>query len=531
MTKIVVIGLDGADWETIRSWAEEGWLPNMKKLMEGSSHGPLESTIPAVTSTAWTSMLSGKRPEKHGILGFTKVERTDSGWNLSVYTSKDKRSPELWDYVDGVIAVNVPFSYPTREVNGILVSGMGTPSIHSQFTYPPEFRDELLRVVPNYELDIDLADYRGKGRLLIDKIYELTEKRIKLLRYLLNKENWRLLFYIFTETDRIQHAFWGRNEVKLYWKYLDDFMGELVEIISTKAEKNGEDIYLILVSDHGFSKLRGKIDVNCLFRKMRILKEIRGVMGDSLKSFLEGIFHNLLILIAFIYLKLPEKLKDLLSPLAFRVMRSKHGGAIILKHYDYTNSPAFCVNESSCGYVFLNPSLTSDERNSLLSRIRAELEKAFRGKGGEGPLIRILDGRDVYEDPSPGVMLPDLILVPREGYVIASTTTPSCLIEIESDAMTRGVHRLQGMFLIHGPEIRSNHIIEGAKIYDVLPTILHILGIPVPRDVDGRVLKEVFKSNSTLSRREIVYGDSPTRMREEVTIREIIRRLRETGRI
>ncbi|MCS7102910.1 MAG: alkaline phosphatase family protein [Candidatus Korarchaeum sp.] len=304
---------------------------------------------------------------------------------------------------------------------------------------------------------------------------------------------------MFIETDRIQHVFWGKKELKLYWKYLDDFIGELTQIISLKAEKGGEDIYLILVSDHGFCKLNGKIDVNCLLNKAGILRKVHESTVRGLGSFLRRILYGLLIILASIYSGLPKGIKEILSPLAFKLLKSKYGSVIILKHYDYINSLAFCVNEASCGHLLLNPLLTGDERRSVLSKIRTILE-SLKDEGTGEPLVRVLDGKEVYEDPSPGVVLPDLVVIPREGYLIASTTSPSCLIKIESDMMTRGVHGPHGIFLIRGPEIKSNYRVKNAKIYDILPTILHILGIPIPRDIDGRILREVFES-SILSQR------------------------------
>lgn len=67
-------------------------------------------------------------------------------------------------------------------------------------------------------------------------------------------------------------------------------------------------------------------------------------------------------------------------------------------------------------------------------------------------------------------------------------------------------HSLSGIFLAYGPGIKKGNKINGSKIYDIAPTILHILGIPIPRDMDGEVLKEIFESDSELANRQIIYS-------------------------
>ena len=129
--KVMVIGLDGATWDLLEPWARNNKLPALKELMEKGCYGPLESTIPHVTPPAWTSMTTGKNPAKHGVFDFIGIKRKKDGWNLSLYTSRSKRSREIWDYLNGKsIVVNVPLTYPPREINGIMVTGMYTPDIH-----------------------------------------------------------------------------------------------------------------------------------------------------------------------------------------------------------------------------------------------------------------------------------------------------------------------------------------------------------------------------------------------------------------
>jgi predicted AlkP superfamily phosphohydrolase/phosphomutase len=59
-----------------------------------------------------------------------------------------------------------------------------------------------------------------------------------------------------------------------------------------------------------------------------------------------------------------------------------------------------------------------------------------------------------------------------------------------------GHHRDDGIFLAHGPNIRAGATVAGARILDLAPTLLHLLGLPVPDDMDGRVLEDILTEAS-----------------------------------
>ena len=68
--------------------------------------------------------------------------------------AKSKKSKEIWDYIDGnSIVINLPLSYPPKKINGIMVSGMYTPSKTSNFCYPSEFQAELTKKFPKYSTE------------------------------------------------------------------------------------------------------------------------------------------------------------------------------------------------------------------------------------------------------------------------------------------------------------------------------------------------------------------------------------------
>ncbi|MCA9397840.1 alkaline phosphatase family protein, partial [candidate division WWE3 bacterium] len=109
-SKVFVLGLDGCRLEFIN----RPELPNFQKIIQGGAAGTLFSR-PALTPAAWTSMVTGKNPGKHGIFDFRVGN--------DLLFSTNKKAKELWDYVPSVV-INVPMTFPVKPIDGVMVSGM-----------------------------------------------------------------------------------------------------------------------------------------------------------------------------------------------------------------------------------------------------------------------------------------------------------------------------------------------------------------------------------------------------------------------
>ena len=71
--RLLVIGLDGADWTYIDPLIARGELPNIQHLVEKGVRGPLATIRPTRSPALWTTMVTGKRPKDHGILGHAVI--------------------------------------------------------------------------------------------------------------------------------------------------------------------------------------------------------------------------------------------------------------------------------------------------------------------------------------------------------------------------------------------------------------------------------------------------------------------------
>ena len=271
MNNFAIIGLDCADPKLM---FEEFWedLPNIRKLAEGGSYGPLQSTIPPITVPAWMSMMTGKDPGTLGFYGFRN--RKDYSYD-SVFFANSRllKHEPVWDTLGKKgyksIVLGVPLTYPPKPINGYLVTSFLTPSIESNYTYPKELKEEIKSWVGKYMLDVENFRTEDKQRIL-DEVYEMTEKRFEVAKHLVTEKEWNFFMMVEMGPDRLHHAFWAyhdpthfkhdptspfRTAIKDYYIYLDKKIGELVQYFP-------EGTTVMLVSDHGIQKMEGGIAIN-----------------------------------------------------------------------------------------------------------------------------------------------------------------------------------------------------------------------------------------------------------------------------
>jgi len=122
---------------------------------------------------------------------------------------------------------------------------------------------------------------------------------------------------------------------------------------------------------------------------------------------------------------------------------------------------------------------------------------------------------------------PDLIVQESGGYGMVKGGR-RILMKRPRNHPKSGDHRLTGVLLVNGPNIKRGSTIGEACVYNIAPTILHLLGLPVPTDMDGRVLGEVFQPGSEVAQRAVVYSSEA--QREKGRIKGKLAVLRSSGR-
>jgi len=256
MKKVILIGIDGATPYLIEKWIRDGKLPNFQKIQGSGVWGRLKSTIPPFSAPAWTSIVTGCNPGKHGIYGFESTGTLEQ----HIISSRHRKVPAVWNFLTDIglknIVVNVPGSYPPEEINGIMITGLLTPSLESNFTYPSYIKQRLKKDdLGNYELEqLWLEDY-SRSRIkkhapqkLLDTINRQLESRAQVALNLMKESDWNFTMVVFRGTDTAQHfLFENKNLLLLCYQKVDEIIGTIMEKIP--------DALFFIVSDHGFEEI------------------------------------------------------------------------------------------------------------------------------------------------------------------------------------------------------------------------------------------------------------------------------------
>ncbi|MDR7512834.1 MAG: alkaline phosphatase family protein, partial [Armatimonadota bacterium] len=263
--RVFVLGLDSATWTLLRPWTETGMLPALARAMAEGAWGILRSTTPPVTPIAWTSMVTGVRPGRHGILGFTRLR--EGTYDRVVFTSADRRRPAIWNLLDRAglrsVVVDVPFTFPPEPINGVMVSGMGTPSAAAAFVHPPAWRDAILRACGDYPFDLF---YHRDPFVFLERARRMVDHRFGLTRFLLRETPWAFAMLVLMAPDRIHHYLWHHFDrahpqhdpaaaarvvpaVRDFYRHVDDALAALRDELGTATD-------VLVVSDHGSGTLR-----------------------------------------------------------------------------------------------------------------------------------------------------------------------------------------------------------------------------------------------------------------------------------
>lgn len=530
-TKILVICLDGATLDLIIPWVQEEKLPTFKKLMKEGVSGKLKSTIPPKTCPAVNCFETGLNPGKLGIYDFTC--RVPGSYEFKLYYFiKSINAKSLWDIVSDhgkkVGVLNVPTIISPYRINGFMVTGWLCPS-PKECTSPKELKLELDEITNGYEIDVSvrversiehafIQDFAFNEERFLNNIYRITEKRFKAIKHLLNKHTSDLFIAFFTGTDRIQHYMWHHmdpkhpqhipkkgekyhNEILKYYQLIDQMLEELIK-------GAGEDTIIIVMSDHGFGPVYKFFYVNEWLKRTGLLKtksrspplNIISKIGKRMvtkfvsfvaKTYLEKVFKK-------IYIKLPKSLNEFI-PLYFRSnLRS-------LRNIDWSKTKAYSASE--LGGICINlkgrepqgtvkPGKEYEElRNYIIDQLKS-LCTHFGMNVTTFKREEIYWGPYINEAPDIFFFIDELRCMPN----ITFWHGPLIIDSIYNPAN----HRLNGIFMAIGKGIKQGKTIN-ARIIDLAPTILHILDIPIPKYMDGKVLKGIFEPDFELATKKIKY--------------------------
>lgn len=522
--RVFIIGLDGATFDLILPWIKEKRLPSLSYMMENGVYDELKSTIPILTPAAWSSFMTGKNPGKHGIVGFFTREK--DSYAVKVVNSTDRVAREIWTILSEngkkVGIINVPLTYPPKSVNGFMITGMMTPPNSDNFTYPTLLREEVEKVVGGGTLDPLLTSLERED-VFINELFDSTEKLAKISLLLIEKQEPDLFMVVFNSTDYIQHRFWkyidpqhpeykAENSVR-YRKMVLQFYQKIDEILGNFLKMADERTTVIVMSDHGAGPLHKYIHVNSWLIQTGLLK-LRKRLTTRLKRFLYKIgitpfkIVNTLFSIHLGNIRIKTNRTDKkLQNISTKLFMS-------FSDVNWSKTKAYSIGT---GIIYINlkgrePSGTvspGQEYESLRDQITTWLYELKDPETGELVIEKVYKKEEVYSGPHIDT-LPDLVFIPKPGYTTFEDHRFAADSVITISKSVSGTHKLNGIFMMKGDGIKKSTTLQDTSIMDVAPTILHLLGLPIPTDMDGKVLKEALTS-SYLRLNPIKYAKDSTR--------------------
>jgi predicted AlkP superfamily phosphohydrolase/phosphomutase len=532
--KTVIIGLDGATFDIITPLSRAGRLPVLARLTSEGASAPLRSTILPNSFPGWSSCTTGTSEGMHGV--FSPFIKNRSDYTVRAMSGLDIMTRSVWDILgerEGrSLVINVPTTYPPTPLTGVMVTGMLTPGLDSQFTYPASLRAEILSRIPDYIIEpARNPDKHARAA----EFSRATEAHERVTHYLMDGGEWDFLMVVFSVLDRAQHDYWAdmdpahprhdprtprefREFIFKTYEQLDAAIGRLIE-------KLPSGVRVLVVSDHGFCSELFEVRVN----------EV--LAGAGLLYFKSPATRRSRARVRGLREKIARRIKP--ATLNGNVLDRKvaHGSAF-LDEIDWEKTRAFFAQDKgiwinlagreACGIV------AESEFDSVIEEARKAMLNLSSPIDGAPVFERVIRREDAFSGRW-RARLPDLVMVTARDQIVYNERPGYGQSIVPADSTT-GTHSRDGVLIVWGRGIKPGAAFRRQPdLRDVGPTALASLGCPLTEDMDGRALTEVFTDQFELSRAGSSYRSDEKASRQSVyntgEERELRERLRALGYI
>ena len=430
--KVVVLGLDGVPCSLLKKFARNGVMPHVAELLEVGTLAHMKASIPEVSSTSWSTFMTGVNPGRHGIYGFMDLTPENYAWKFP--NANDMQSKTIWEIAGEhdkrSVIINVPSTYPAKPLNGKLVAGFVALDL-KKASYPESMYDFLKSM--NYRLDVNASKAVTAMEEFKDDIMQTFQKRQEAIRSLYDREDCDLFVAAITETDRLHHYLWSALEdsASPHHEFFINFYRQLDQFIGSFVEQVGEKIPFIMLSDHGFTRIEAEIYLNHFLRQKGYLKLTK---------------------------EKPKSFEDL----------------------DFS-SQAFALDPSRI-YIhrknrFANGSVRPEDYENIRNSLKQDLLSI---QVNEKPVIKeVRMKEDLYEGRCYD-LAPDLVCLPHEGFDLKGSLVKE---ELSGTSFLTGGHTRENATFFINKKINCDR----PDIIDVGPTILQLLDLPAS-GLQGRSL-------------------------------------------
>ena len=520
--KVFVLGLDGATWDVLEPLIQDGRMPNLARLREQGAWGSLRSVFPPLSPVAWTGVMTGQNSGKHGIFEF--VDYRHDPLKGRVNSSRAIQSRLLWEiiqqYGKKTVAGGVPMSYPPRPAKrfpGFFLGDFLSPTGASDFSSDPVLFAELEKAVGPYQPWSTSIHDGGNEAQVLDDLFRFMQQHLNAIKFMMDRCDWDFFIFDLMATDRLQHELWhvwdlthqaarGReHELKAlrpklleFWQQLDRGVGEIEASLPP-------DTTFLIISDHGFGPIEHYVNFN-----VWLLERGYIALKDSFYVKQKHWFYRRGVT--------PEWIYGLMTKLGLgshRVSRfrgkqdsfmDRLGESLFLsrRHIDWSRTRAYA--QGNFGQIFLNLKgrqpdgcVTPAEVSSLVEELKSDLNSIPHPDTGKPLVEHVYERDELYHGPY-AAMAPDLTVVLTDWQYRTIGLHDFTTNRVITPAFgPTGDHRPEGILIATGPLVRSGVEPAEASLLDIAPTVLSLLGINVPDDIDGRILTELLDQEPALA--------------------------------
>jgi predicted AlkP superfamily phosphohydrolase/phosphomutase len=538
--RILALGLDGADYDLVRGWIGEGRLPTLSRLAGEGAFGPLRSTIPAFTPTAWSSFVTGLNPGRHGIFNFTTNPNRGT---QKLESAASRAGTPIWRLLAAAgirsAFIGIPFTYPAEEIEGIVVTGYGGPERPQ--ILPASAEQRILAAYP----DLVTAHHPMAERWWEDfpaytgRLLEHAEQMAGVCKLVFDLEpDLGLLCVDFMSSDHVGHLGYARfdpehpaqqstgsgDELLQVYERIDALCGELIEAAEAQY---GEEPTVLLFSDHGMKP------IYWMFHLDRWLEE-RGHLRFRKRS-LQPWRHGPLDWFARVDQKLVRTLPWYGRALDLLLFLPRPAEDRVFGDIDFGTTRAYAF--ASQGQLYLGELTGARNDPAYIDALAAELAEVPHPQTGE-PAFQVLRKEELFTGPFID-KAPELTLIPYDERINIDPSRRRWAqpferherLDPEVSYGYSGGHGVTGILVATGPGIQPADLPDDAEIVQLPATILRLLGLSAD-GLDGEPLAAILEEGrgageavasiaSREARNEPVYSEE-----EE---RQMVERLRDLG--
>lgn len=502
MRKTYVIGFDGATWRFIRPLVERGEMPNFGRMMQQGAYGELTSTIPFQSAAAWVTFMTGKNSGKHGVYMFQDYDALSYSYVGRTANSRYFSGQTLFDIVSQmggtVTAVRVPMTYPAWPINGRMISGFPTPGDTPESFFPPDLRTQMGSSAQSEQSDFRELSVEQQAATLEAQMERLSDL---VARTMTGDDD--LYMVVHRISDEVHHFFIGyvdprtpaytKEKAQKYGDLVNRFYRKMDQALGEALAHIGPEDTVFVLSDHGGNITPPRqFNPNVWLAQQGLLVPKRQV--KSLKARLYAL--NQKVLPAWLRTTLRNR-----APRSVRGELRQQWRGLQAIDFAHTQAYHFPMKCPPLAGIVINLHgrqaegvVPPHEYEALRDRIMRDVRDIRDPRTGDRVVQSVFKREDLYEGPYLD-RAPDIIVWCNEMYKEGPLAAGPVIGEVPYDEIVQvpGAHDEKGILLAMGPGIEPGVVLEGARLIDTTPTILHAMELPVPSDMDGHVLLDIFR--------------------------------------